>query len=93
MEKAAVWKLSKGSLYEPARVEVEKHMQGAEAAESGAETGPWAENMLRDLLKKKTQAKIWSGGWATIAWLVMTFGSVAAQDWTSRKTSSMGVAE
>jgi NAD(P)-dependent dehydrogenase (short-subunit alcohol dehydrogenase family) len=39
-EKAVAWKLPPGSLYDAAKVEVEKHMHGDEASDSGFEIGP-----------------------------------------------------
>jgi 1-acylglycerone phosphate reductase len=92
-DKLAVWKLPKGSLYEPAKVEVEKTMHGAETAASGVDTAPWAERVVRDLLKKKVPARIWSGGWVSIVWFVTTFGSATAMDAMPSKNAGMDVAE
>lgn len=56
-EKEALRKLPQCSPYEPAKVEIEKHVQGAEAVNSAFERGSWAEKVVQDLLKKKPPAK------------------------------------
>lgn len=93
LDKIAIWKLPKGSLYEPAKAEVEMTMSGEGLADSRVDTAPWAEKVVGDLLKKKPLARIWSGGWGTIVWFVTTFGSMTLMDGISRKNSSMDVAE
>ena len=89
----AEWKLPRGSLYEPGREEVEKTMNGTATESTRVDTAPWAEKVVRDLLRTKAPLRVWSGGWATLVWLMTTFGTTALVDGISKKESGLNVAE
>lgn len=63
--------LPKGSLYEVARVEVEKILGGETMGSRMVDQDQWAEQVVRDLTMKSPPATVWRGGSATLAW----FGS------------------
>jgi 1-acylglycerone phosphate reductase len=86
-------RLPKGSLYEPAREDVERTMSGVSMAATGVDTASWAQKVVRDLLRKTAPPKIWSGGWATVTWFLLTFGGTTAMDSISKKQSGLNTAE
>ena len=91
--KLAVWRLPKGSLYEPAREEVEKTMDGSGTESTRVDAAPWAEKVVKDLLRTQVPLRVWSGGWATLVWLMVTFGTTATMDGIAKKNSGLNAAE
>ncbi|KAJ5092593.1 NADPH-dependent 1-acyldihydroxyacetone phosphate reductase [Penicillium alfredii] len=53
--------LPKGSIYEPAREEVEKALRQEEFADAGWPASQWAEQVTRDLLKTNPPLLVWKG--------------------------------
>jgi 1-acylglycerone phosphate reductase len=82
--KLAAWKLPKGSLYEPARLEVET-MAAVETGKSSIDASRWAEKVERYLLMEKPLFGFWSGRWAIVV--------RQAMDRISRKELGMIVVE
>lgn len=83
--------LPKGSIYEPAKAQVEKTMRG-EVFEAKEETQPWAKTVVNDLLKKKPPPNIWRGANAGLARIatVLPFGTL---DGTIKKMTGLDIVE
>ena len=65
--------LPKGSMYEVARPEVEKILRGETMRSRMVDPGPWAEDVVGDLLRKSPPAIVWRGGSATLVWFASKF--------------------
>ncbi|KAI1140855.1 NAD(P)-binding protein [Hypoxylon sp. FL0543] len=61
--------LPKGSVYEPVRELVEKRLRSEGAEDMGELPDRWAEQVVRDLLKRNPPRVIWRGGGAGLSWL------------------------
>ena len=66
--------LPEGSMYSAAR-EVIEGRPWLEARETGfQEVDGWAEGIVKELLREKVRAVVWSGGMSTMAWVLSWFG-------------------
>ena len=65
--------LPKGSIYMPAKEEVENSMRGGAISPSMVESKVWAEQVVGDLLAAKPHVRIWRGGNAWLIWFARRF--------------------
>ena len=62
-------RLPEDSIYAPARAAAERAMSGDMMSTMGMPSPPWADQVVRDLVRKKPSPKIWRGAQATLSWL------------------------
>ncbi|KAI1408067.1 NAD(P)-binding protein [Hypoxylon sp. FL1857] len=69
--------LPKGSIYEPVRELVEERLSLKGQEDVGSPADQWAEQVVRDLLKKNPPPVVWRGEAAWVAWLatMLPFGT------------------
>lgn len=61
--------LPEGSIYAPAKAAAERALSGESLDGTGIPSNVWADQVVKDLLKKKPSPKIWRGGSAFLSWL------------------------
>ena len=61
--------LPEDSIYTPAKAAAEKVMSGDMMSSTGMPSPSWADQVVKDLLKKKPSPKIWRGAQAMLSWL------------------------
>ena len=61
--------LPEDSIYAPAKAAAEKAMSGDLMSSMGMPSSLWADQVVKDLLKKKPSPHIWRGAQATLSWL------------------------
>lgn len=61
--------LPEDSIYAPAKAAAEKIMSGDMMSSTGMPSPLWADQVVKDLLKKKPSPKIWRGAQAMLSWL------------------------
>lgn len=66
--------LPEGSLYGGAREIIEERPWTKAKSMGFQEVDPWAEGVVKELLKENVKAVIWSGGMSTVAWIMSWFG-------------------
>ncbi|KAI2630907.1 NAD(P)-binding protein [Hypoxylon sp. NC1633] len=93
MQAAAIQTLPKGFIYEPARQELEVMMQQEWMnTDKAMPSQPWADLVVRDLLKKNPSRIIWKGPFAPSARLVAVLPS-GVVDWMMRKVTGFEAIE
>lgn len=61
--------LPEDSIYAPAKAAAEKSMSGDMMSSMGMQSPVWADQVVKDLLKKKPSPKVWRGAQAMLSWL------------------------
>ena len=84
--------LPEDSIYAPAKAAAEKVMSGDTMSGTGMPSHLWADQVVKDLLKKKPSPKIWRGAQATLAWLG-TWLPFGMMDGEIKKTAGFDVVE
>lgn len=61
--------LPEDSIYAPAKAAAERSMSGDMMSSMGIPSPLWADQVVKDLLKKKPSPKVWRGAQAMLSWL------------------------
>lgn len=61
--------LPEDSIYAPAKAAAERSMSGDMMSSMGMQSPVWADQVVKDLLKKKPSPKVWRGAQAMLSWL------------------------
>lgn len=61
--------LPEDSIYAPAKAAAERSMSGDMMSSMGMQSPLWADQVVKDLLKKKPSPKVWRGAQAMLSWL------------------------
>lgn len=61
--------LPEDSIYAPAKAAAERSMSGDMMRSMGMQSPVWADQVVKDLLKKKPSPKVWRGAQAMLSWL------------------------
>jgi 1-acylglycerone phosphate reductase len=81
--------LPEHSIYQPAKAEVEKSMQGRNVEANSIDADKWAEQVATDLLKKSPPIRVWRGGNAWLVWFARRFLPFTFLDSTLEKLGGL----
>jgi len=86
-------KIPEGSIYAPARREIEHIMSGADLESKMVDADVWAKAVVADLTRKSPPTVIWRGGSATLAWFAKTFFPSFLWDKMLKEAGGMDILE
>ena len=73
-------RLPKDSIYQIAEHEVEEKLVGGDYTDGSISRDEYAKQVVEELMKDNSPARIWKGGKAREAWAASTFAPLALQD-------------
>lgn len=85
--------LPSGSLYEPARAEIEKVLSGGGENNAAVDVDVFARQVVKNALSRRPSKHLWVGGSSWFLWSIYTFGWETIWDLVMRINFGLDVVE